>query len=67
VSPILPDADRYEFTIGAGYEISGVTIDAAYLFLFTGDNNTSNQAPITGTYRSHSHVASLSLAYKLDI
>lgn len=63
VGPELPDADRYEVTVGIGYSWMGFRADLAYLMMFTGDNDTAPTAPITGQYRSSSHVVGLSLAW----
>jgi len=67
VGPELPDADRYEFALGAGYRFGGFSIDAAYLYLFTGDNETAATAPLVGTYRADAHLIGLNLGYQLEI
>ncbi|MCC6751360.1 MAG: outer membrane protein transport protein [Deltaproteobacteria bacterium] len=67
VGPELPDADRYEVALGAGYRVAGLTIDLAYLFLLTGDQKTADTAPLVGTYRATAHVLALSLGYGFSI
>ena len=63
VGPELPDADRYEITLGLGYTWGGFRADIAYLYLLTGDNDTAPTAPIVGQYRASTHVLAVSLAY----
>jgi long-chain fatty acid transport protein len=67
IGPELPDGDRYEFTLGAGYEIAGLRIDAAYQFLTTGDIQTADTAPLVGRYVANAHLAGLSLSYGLSL
>jgi long-chain fatty acid transport protein len=67
LGPDLPDGDRYEFTLGAGYKLWGFSVDLAYQFLLTGDLKTADSAPIQGTYTTTAHLLGLSLGYTLDI
>jgi long-chain fatty acid transport protein len=67
IGPELPDGNRYEFTVGLGYEFMGIRADLAYQYLFTGTITPDASAPLTGTYGSDAHLAGLSLGYHLDI
>ena len=40
VSPLLPDDDRYDLTIGIGYHNDRFIIDAGYMFVNIGDRST---------------------------
>jgi long-chain fatty acid transport protein len=71
----IPDSDRVGASIGAGYSIGNLTIDAAYLYLkfltrhiddsVQDDGATStNTNALNGTYKSDAHVIALSAAYK---
>jgi long-chain fatty acid transport protein len=72
VEPLVPDANRIEFTLGLGYAISpNITVDVAYQFIHSSDRNA---APATsgalallagGTYKSTAHLFGLSLAYSM--
>jgi long-chain fatty acid transport protein len=67
LGPELPDADRYEFTLGGGYELKGFRIDLAYQFLTSGAFENSETAALPGEYTAAAHLVGLSLGYKLDI
>lgn len=67
LGPELPDGDRYEFTLGGGYEFLDFRVDLAYQFLTTGELETIDASPLQGTYTAAAHLVGLSLGYKLDI
>ena len=67
IGPELPDGDRYEFTLGAGYRWRALSVDLAYQYLTTGDIGTADTAPLVGTYKADAHLVGLSVGYKLDI
>jgi long-chain fatty acid transport protein len=67
VGPDLPDGDRYEFSLGAGYEYKGFKVDVAYQFLTTGTIVPAPSAPLQGSYVANAHLLGLSLGYALDI
>ena len=59
VEPMLPDANRTEFTVGASYMVSDmITVDAAYQFISSADRTgtfsdylgTTLLAKYTGNY-----------------
>jgi long-chain fatty acid transport protein len=72
----IPDSDRQGLSIGAGYTIGNVTIDAAYMYLLFNKRTISNslmddasvtpKAPdaLNGTYRSHAQLAGITIGYK---
>lgn len=66
LGPELPDGDRYEFSVGAGYKFWKMSVDLAYQFLFTGDVQSS-AASLPGTYNTSAHLLGLSLGLAMDI
>ena len=65
VTPELPDANRLNFTLGAGYKINKhFVIDASYTYehFSRTDNNTALQ--LNGTYKTYLSAPGLSLIYK---
>jgi len=67
VGPDLPDGDRYEFSLGAGYEFKGFRIDVAYQFLTSGTIRPADTAPLPGEFGSLAHLVGLSLGFKHDL
>jgi long-chain fatty acid transport protein len=74
VEPLVPDANRIEFTIGAGFAISeNVVVDAAYQLILSSDRDaaspsdpTSALAPLAGgTYKSMAHLFGLTLGFNM--
>ena len=64
LTPDLPDADRYKFTVGAGYALGKLRADAAYQFVLLAE--TESEAPgIEGTYSGTAHVFGVTLGYSL--
>lgn len=67
LEPMLPDANRYEATIGLGYELTkGLTVDVAYQFILF-QNRTAYVPinPFPGTYKNTANLFGLSLGYGL--
>ncbi len=72
----IPDADRQGVSIGVGYTIGDVTVDAAYLYLRFNNRTISNslmddaavtpKAPnaLNGTYKSTAQLAGITIGYK---
>jgi long-subunit fatty acid transport protein len=69
MEPMLPDADRNDLSIGAGYKINeNLTVDASYLLVLFADR-TSTYKPTTttsfdGTYKSSVNLVSLNIGYQ---
>ncbi|KAA3614611.1 MAG: hypothetical protein DWQ05_15045 [Calditrichaeota bacterium] len=59
VSPLLPDDDRHDFSIGFGYTTGKYIFDAGYMFVNIGDRSTvedgegQNHNGFNGTYNSN--------------
>ena len=66
VEPMLPDANRNEFTLGIGYKISdNLHVDAAYqLILFEDRNVAYSDIPLNGTYRSNADLFGINVGYQ---
>jgi long-chain fatty acid transport protein len=66
VEPMLPDANRSEFTLGIGYKISdNLHIDAAYqLILFEDRIVEYSDIPFNGTYKSNAHLFGINVGYQ---
>ncbi len=64
--PMLPDADRNDFSIGGGYQISEkLHVDLAYmLVLFNTRDVTTSKIPFNGTYKSNASLVSLEFGYQ---
>ncbi len=71
--PTLPDANRFGFNGGIGYNITEtVTIDLAYLYLRVDErtistskiNYTSGNAPFNGVYNTYAHLVALDLSFR---
>ncbi len=69
----VPDSDRQGVSVGAGYAVGNLTVDAAYLYVHfntrhiadsTADDGTTTPNALNGTYKSDAHVASLMVGYK---
>jgi len=67
VEPDLPEGDRNLYSIGAGYKVAGISIDAYYIYLTQDDrvikNSEVEDMPFNGTYKSQGHLYGLSLGY----
>lgn len=65
LTPDLPDATRYKFTVGLGWRASfGLRIDAAYQYVLLAPA-TSTAPGFTGTYSGSASVISLNVGYRL--
>jgi long-subunit fatty acid transport protein len=68
---LLPDANRHELSVGAGYAWERTRVDLAYAHLFLGDRTTEtnvNDSPSTGTsaagtYHTRLDIVALTLSY----
>ena len=67
LGPGMPDADRYQLTAGAGYQLFGVTLDLAYQLILAGEREADASAPLPGVYTSTAHLLGLSLSTTLDL
>ncbi len=67
VEPMLPDADRHEFTAGFGYQLSKeFSVDVAYQIILFKDRSVVAPTNIfPGTYTSTAHLFGLSLGYTM--
>jgi long-chain fatty acid transport protein len=71
VEPMLPDANRYEGTIGLGYKFAGHWgVDVAYQFISFQDRTvtgptTGDMNRFPGTYKSTANLFGLSLGYTM--
>lgn len=64
VEPMLPDADRNDISVGAGYKINeNLTVDASYLLVLFADR-TSTLPTFKGTYKSSASLISLNIGYQ---
>ena len=65
VEPLLPDASRWEGTIGLGYKFSkAFAVDIAYQFIMFQDRVlTADQNSFPGTYESSANLFGLDLTY----
>jgi long-chain fatty acid transport protein len=70
----IPDSDRQGVSVGAGYTVGNITIDAAYMYLYfnhrTINNSLADDATIVtptalnGNYKSQAHLAGITVGYK---
>ncbi len=66
VEPSLPDADRWEFTLGAGYTVGNLTIDLAYMFVrFKQREVIGTVVGFDGVYNASAHLFGINFSYKL--
>lgn len=66
LEPSLPDADRWEFTLGAGYTIGNLTIDLGYMFVrFKQREVIGTIVGFDGVYNSNAHLLGINFSYKL--
>ncbi len=65
--PTLPTNDRHVFSIGAGYYLKNLTIDAAYTYLKVEDSqppsNPEKLPVLTGTYEGSANIFNLSATW----
>lgn len=67
VGPELPDADRYELSLGGGYEWRGLRADLAYQFLTTQEIRGADVARLPGFWQAKAHLVGISLGYALSL
>lgn len=60
--PRVPDSDQQDVSIGLGYKLDKLTIDAAYMAAFYKDRNVNNSI-LSGTYKGFAHFVGLSVGY----
>lgn len=63
LDPRLPDSDQQDASVGIGYKIGRVTIDAAYMAVFYKDRDVSNSIA-SGEYKSFAHFVGVSAGYR---
>ena len=63
LDPILPDADRHNFSIGSGLHNEFGSIDLAYMWVHWVDRTVAN-AKEAGTFKSDAHLFAVSVTYK---
>jgi long-chain fatty acid transport protein len=72
VSPLLPDNDRHDFSIGLGYSLSKWQFDAGYMLVDFGERSTvedgvgKNHDGFNGTYASIAHLLFVSIGYHFE-
>jgi long-chain fatty acid transport protein len=73
MSPLLPDADRFHYTAGAGYKLRNWTFDLSYMYVDKDDrteNNQINEAPpsigsgFNGEWTGDAHLVAFDVGYK---
>ena len=73
LSPLLPDADRLYYTLGAGFKFGSWTIDISGIYIDKQDRTVSNVRPEglpgqivgqNGTWTGNSWLAGLDIAYR---
>jgi len=74
MGPELPDADRLQYTVGAGYKYGNWTIDGAYLYTQKKDRTVNNQTATSpagtagtgfnGEWKGNAHLVALDIGYK---
>jgi long-chain fatty acid transport protein len=73
MSPLLPDADRFFYSIGAGYKLRNWTFDLSYMYLDKDDRSVNNQINVTapsigsgfnGEWTGDAHLVALDIGYR---
>ncbi len=69
MGPELPDADRMNYMVGAGYKIGPWTIDGAFMYIDKFDRTVNNQSNTSltgfnGTWTGNAWLAGLDVGYK---
>jgi long-chain fatty acid transport protein len=62
MGPELPDADRLNYMVGAGYKIGKVTIDGALMYIAKKDRTVTNPQ-FSGTWKGDAWLAGLDVSY----
>jgi long-chain fatty acid transport protein len=68
VSPMLPDNDRNDFSIGFGYTYNNMQFDIGYMLVLFGERDTENRNTtyhFEGTYTSTAHLFFISYGIKI--
>jgi long-chain fatty acid transport protein len=67
LEPLLPDANRNDFTFGAGYKTSGnITIDVTYMVVLFNDHTVTSPVNLFagyGTYKSSANLFGIDVGY----
>jgi long-chain fatty acid transport protein len=72
MSPLLPDNDRNDFSIGFGYTMDNMQFDIGYMIVDFGERSTvvdgvgQNDSGFDGTYASVAHLLFISYGITLD-
>jgi long-chain fatty acid transport protein len=69
IGPVLPDSDRYSFSVGQGFHNEYFSLDLAYMWTHFTNRTVSNQnlaefTGATGTYKSDVHLFGGSITVK---
>lgn len=66
MDPTLPDSDRWLFSGGLSYDLTGnLSVDAAYIFIRAKERtNRSSENGLHGVYNTHAHLPSLGFTAK---
>jgi long-chain fatty acid transport protein len=62
MGPELPDADRLNYMVGAGYKVGNVTIDGAFMYVDKKDRTVTNPQ-FSGTWTGNAWLAGLDVGY----
>lgn len=65
ISPLLPDANRNDFTFGFGYSFGKATVDISNMFVFFNDRSTEgkNRDGYQGEYRVFAYLLGFNFSY----
>lgn len=65
VEPMLPDANRNEFTLGVGYKLTdALNVDFTYQLIIAADRTvTAPTNPLPGTYKSTAHLFGFNVGF----
>jgi long-chain fatty acid transport protein len=65
ISPLLPDANRNDFTFGFGYSFGKASVDVSNMFVFFKDRSTEgkNRDGYNGEYRVFAYLLGLNFSY----
>lgn len=72
VSPLLPDNDRHDLSIGLGYSLNNWQFDAGYMLVDFGERSTvedgvgKNHDGFNGTYATIAHLLFFSIGYHIE-
>ncbi len=62
--PTLPTNDRWDFSVGTGWNYKNFGVDAAYSYVLVENGGTSKLTPtLDGTYKGEAHVINLSFRW----